>query len=244
MTGEDRSDLSDGQPAPYRVFVVEDDVEVRVAVEASLRIAGWEVATAADGEAATSLASEGGFDVIVLDSMLPLKDGLAVCEELRTKKVTTPIVLLTAKAKVEDRLQGFAAGADDCLSKPFEVMELLARIRAVLRRTLRPSDALASRVIEFGDVRVDTASSAVWRGNERVRLSMMEYALLQFLVRHPSEVMDRRRILDEVWNSNPEVRPRIVDVHIKWLRKKIGDDKDGHRYIRTVHGKGYSFVPK
>lgn len=244
MTGEDRSDQSNGRLRSYRVLVVQDDVEIRVGVEASLRIAGWDVVTAADGETATSLGSAGGFDIIVLDSMLPLKDGLTVCEELRAQKVPTPIVMLTAEAQVEDRLRGFAAGADDCLSKPFEVMELLARIRAVMQRTMGPQDAIASRVIEFGDVRVDTASSAVWRGNERVRLSMMEYALLQFLIRHPTEVVDRRRILNEVWNSDPEVRPRIVDVHIRWLRKKIGDYKDGHRWIRTVHGKGYTFVPK
>ena len=228
---------------PYRVLVVEDEVGTRVGLEASLRIAGCEVATAADGEAGTLLALEGGFDIMVLDLMLPLKDGLTVCEELRAKNVNTPIVMLTANTQVEDRLQGFAAGADDCLSKPFEVTELLARIRAVMRRTQAPPDAIASRVFEFGDVRMDTASAAVWRGDERVRLSMMEYALLHYLVRHPTEVVDRRRILEEVWASNPEVRPRIVDVHIRWLRKKIGDDTDP-RWIRTVHGKGYSFVPR
>ena len=244
MTGQHRSDQADWPLMPYRVLVVEDEIGIRVGLEASLRIAGCQVSTAADGEAATSLASEGGFDVIVLDLILPLKDGLAVCEELRAKDVTTPIVMLTARTQVEDRLQGFAAGADDYLTKPFEVMELLARIRAVMRRSQTAEGALAPQVFEFGDVRVDTASSAVWRGDERLRLSMMEYALLQYLVRHPSEVLDRRRILDEVWNSDPEVGPRTVDVHVAWLRKKIGDEKDGHRWIRTVHGKGYSFVPE
>lgn len=229
---------------PYRVLVVEDEIGIRVGLEASLRIAGCEVVTAADGELATSLASQGGFDVIVLDLMLPLKDGLAVCEELRAKDVTTPIVMLTARTQVQDRLQGFAAGADDYVTKPFEVMELLARIRAVMRRTLSAHGAVAPQVFEFGDVRVDTASSAVWRGDERLRLSMMEYALLQYLVRHPAEVLDRRRILDEVWNSDPEVGPRTVDVHVAWLRKKLGDEKDGHWWIRTVRGKGYSFVPE
>ena len=127
----------------YRVLVVEDEVGTRVGLEASLRIAGCEVATAADGEAGTSLALEGGFDVMVLDLMLPLKDGLTVCEELRAKNVNTPIVMLTANTQVEHRLQGFAAGADDCLSKPFEVTELLARIRAVMRRAQAPPDAIA-----------------------------------------------------------------------------------------------------
>ena len=244
MTGENRRDQADWPLLPYRVLVVEDDVEMRVGLEASLRIAGCEVATAADGEAATSLASEGGVDVIVLDLILPLKDGLAVCEELRAQDVTTPIVMLSARTQVADRLQGFAAGADDYLTKPFEVMELLARIRAVMRRTLPPPGATASQVFEFGDLRVDTASCAVWRGNERLRLSMMEYALLQYLVRHPAEVLGRRRILDEVWNSDPTVGPRIVDVHIAWLRKKIGDDNEGNQWIRTVHSRGYSFVPE
>ena len=229
---------------PYRVLVVDGDVGVRVGLEASLRIAGCEVAVAGDGEAAVSLASERVFDVIVLDLILPLKDGLEVCEELRAKNVTTPIMMLSAKTQVEDRLQGFAAGADDYLTKPFEVMELLARIRAVMRRTLMQPVAIASRVFEFGDVRVDSASSAVWRGGERLRLSMMEYALLQYLVSHPAEILDRRRILNEVWNSDPDVGLRTVDVHIAWLRKKIGVDRKGHQWIRTVHGKGYEFVPE
>lgn len=244
MKGEHCSDQTDWLLMPNRVLAAAGDVGTRADLEASLRVAGCTVATAGDGEAAISLASEGVFDVIVLDLILPVKDGLAVCEELRAKNVTTPIVMLTGKTRVEDGLQGLAAGADDYLTKPFEVMELLARISAVTQRTVTPASAIDSNVYEFGDVRVDTASAAVWRGNERLRLTMMEYKLLHYLVRHPAEILDRRRILEEVWNSHPEVITRTVDVHIAWLRKKIGGGREGHQWIRNVYGKGYSFAPE
>ena len=234
----------DGLAMPYRVLLVEDEIGIRVGLEASLRFAGCEVAIAEDGEVAMRRAAHGGFDVIVLDLMLPLKGGLEVCEELRASGVSTPIVMLTARTQVQDRLRGFAAGADDYLAKPFDVMELLARIKAVVRRTKSPTQAPVQQVHEFGDVRVDVANATVWRGNERIRLSMMEYALLQYLVKHPSEVVDRRHILDKVWGSDSSIGPRTVDVHITWLRKKIGDDPGKPRWIRTVHGKGYSFTPE
>ena len=244
MTATHRSGGADEPPGSYRVLVVEDEVGIRVGLEASLRIAGHDVATAADGEEALCLALQGGFDVIVLDLILPLKDGLAVCEELRANDVRTPVVMLTARTQVEDRLQGFAAGADDYVTKPFEVMELLARISAVMRRTLAMPEGSSSQIQEFGNLRLDMANVAVWRGKERLRLSMMEYALLQYLVRHPKEVLDRRRILEEVWGSDPEIGPRTVDVHVAWLRKKLGDDQDSPQWIRTVHGKGYAFEPE
>ena len=243
MTSIGRSSEAVTTQGPYRVLLVEDEVGIRVGLEASLRIAGCEVDSVADGEAALRSASEGDFDVIVLDLILPLKDGLDVCEELRASGVNTPVVMLTARAALENRLQGFAAGADDYVSKPFEVMELLARIKAVIRRSRSPLTAADPQVYSFGDVRVDTAKAAVWRGNKRLRLSMMEYALLQYLVKHPAQVLARRRILDDVWNSEPEIGPRTVDVHIAWLRKKIGDGQGKRGWIRTVHGKGYSFVP-
>ena len=243
MTDRPEYRESAGRGSSYRVLVVEDEVGIRVGLEASLRIAGHDVTTAADGEEALRLVSERGFDVIVLDLILPVKDGLAVCEELRSNNVTTPIVMLTARTQTEDRLQGFAAGADDYVTKPFEVMELLARIGAVMRRTLAQPEGSASQIHEFGDVRVDTANAAVWRGEKRLRLSMLEYELLQYLVRHPSEVLDRRRIVDDVWGSDPEVGLRTVDVHVAWLRKKLGDDQGQPRWIRTVHGKGYAFEP-
>jgi DNA-binding response OmpR family regulator len=223
--------------------VAEEEAKVRVGLEASLRIAGHDVATAADGEEALRMASQGRFDIIVLDSMLPLKDGIAVCEELRANDIRTPVVMLTARTQAEDMLQGFAAGADDYITKPFEAMELLARISAIMRRTLAAPEGSGSEVHQFGEVRVDIGNAAVWRGEQRLRLSMMEYALLQYFVRHPAEVLDRRRILDEVWGSDPEIGPRTVDVHVAWLRKKLGDNQDRPRWIRTVHGKGYTFDP-
>ena len=243
MAATHRSGGAEEHRASYSVLVVEDDTGIRIGLEASLRIAGHDVATAADGEEALRLASQGGFDIIVLDLILPLKDGLEVCEELRANNVSTPVVMLTARTQKADRLQGFAAGADDYLTKPFEVVELLARISAVMRRTLALPEGFDLQVHEFGDVRVDTANAGVWRGKDRLRLTMMEYALLQYLVRHPMEVLDRRRILDEVWGSDPGISVRTVDVHVAWLRKKLGDDQDSPRWIRAVRGKGYVFEP-
>ncbi|MCY4596694.1 MAG: response regulator transcription factor [Bryobacterales bacterium] len=152
-------------PLSFRVLVVEDEIGLRVGLEASLRIAGCEVATAADGEAALRHASQGEFDVIVLDLILPGKDGLEVCRELRANNVETPVVMLSARAETDDRLQGFSVGADDYLTKPFEVMELLARMRAVMKRALAPVGSHATEVLEFGDVRVDKTRAAVWRGD-------------------------------------------------------------------------------
>lgn len=227
----------------YRVLLVEDEVGIRVGLEDSLRVAGYEVETADDGEEALQRASQGGFDVIVLDLILPVKDGIAVCEELRGKGIDTPILMLTAKAQLEERLRGFAVGADDYLTKPFEVLELLARIRAVLRRSLPTTGEKTSQVHVFGDVRVDTKQATVWRANERLRLSMKEYELLHYFVTHPVETLGRHRLLNEVWKYQKETPTRTVDVHVGWLRRKIEEDPANPRWIRTVYGKGYEFVP-
>ena len=243
MTGPDRSRV-DPLPVALRVLLADNEIGARKALETSLRIAGFDVAAADDGEEALRLALNAGFDIIPVRLALPVKNGLMVCEELRASQVHTPVVMLSARDQVEDRLEAFAAGADDYLSRPFEVMELIARIRAVLRRTLAPPGSLFAQIHEFGELRVDITNAAVWRGDERLRLSMMEYALLQFLVRHPGEILSRQRILEEVWNSSPEVGARTVDMHVAWLRKKIGDDPRTPRWIRTVHGQGYRFEPE
>ena len=242
MTRPNRSKGVDSLPRALRVLLADNEINSRNALETNLRIAGFEVAAVDDGEEALRLALHVELDIIVLRLALPIKNGLMVCEELRASQVYTPVVMLSARDEVEDRLKAFAAGTDDYLTKPFEVMELIARIRAVMRRTLAPPGSVFTQIYEFGDLRVDTTNAAVWRGDERVRLSMMEYALLQFLVRHPGEVIPRQRILAEVWNSGPDVGPRAVDMHVTWLRKKIGDPPRTPRWIRTVHGEGYLFA--
>ena len=228
---------------PYRVLLVEDEIGMRIGLEDSLRIVGYEVETAEDGEEAFRLGSQGGYDAIVLDLILPLKDGVTVCQELRGKGIDTPVLMLTAKSQLEDRLRGFAVGADDYLVKPIEVMELLARIRAVLRRSSSLGAERALGVFEFGDVKVDANRSIVRRGSERLTLSDKEYKLLHFLVTHPSETIPRDRLLEEIWNYPPGGRTRTVDVHVNWLRSKIEDDPKNPRWIRTVYGRGYQFIP-
>ena len=188
-----------------------DDDGLRLGLEASLRIAGCGVETAAHGQIAIRRASHSGFGVILLELIPPRKDGLAGCEELRANSVNTPVVLL-------------------------------ARIQAVVRRSHVSREEHSPHACEVGDMRVDMSTAAFWRGNKRLRLSMMEYALLQYFVRQPEEVLDRQAILEEIWGSDPGIRSRTVDVHIAWLRNKIGDGKENPRWIRTVRGKGYSFV--
>ena len=229
---------------PHRVLVVEDEVGIRIAVADSLRIAGYKVETVDDGEAALEVASTGGFDLIVLDVLLPAKDGYDVCSELRRDGIDTPVLMLTVKSDLEDRMRGFAVGADDYLTKPFESMELIARIRAVLRRATPISAEEDLHFFEFGDIRIDTKRAAVWRSNERVLLSMKEYELLRYFVRHPDETLERDHLLKELWKEKPESATRTVDVHIGWLRKKIEDDPSNPRWIRTVYGKGYEFIPE
>ena len=245
MTEPNRSKGVEDPPGTLRVLLAKNEISTRKSLETSLRFAGIDVATADDGEEALRLALDVGFDVIVVDLALPVKNGLMVCEELRASqsRVHTPVVMVSASDQLEDRLQAFGAGADDCLTEPFEVMELIARIRAIVRRTLAPPRALVRQIYKFGHLRVDTANAAVWREDERLRLSMMEYELLQFLVRHPGEVLSRQRILEEVWNSGPDVGSRAVDMHIADLRKKIWDSPPRFRWIRSVHGEGYLFVP-
>ena len=225
------------------LLVVDDDVELRDLARQYLQQKGYDVVCVEDGITMDAALEAHDVDLVILDLMLPGEDGLSIAKRLK-RKSAIPIIMVSAQGEDVDRIVGLEVGADDYMTKPFEVMELLARISAVMRRTLALPEGVASQVHEFGDLRVDTANAAVWRGEERLRLSMMEYALLHYLVRHPTEVLDRRRILDEVWGSDPEIGPRTVDVHVAWLRKKLGDNQDSPRWIRTVHGKGYAFEPE
>ena len=229
-----------------RLLLVEDELGIRVPLADSLRVAGYEVDTAEDGESALQAVPDGGFDLILLDLLLPDKDGVAVCQELRRNGVDTPVLMLTVKGSLEDRVSGFAAGADDYVAKPYEFVELIARIRAILRRsqTSSSADFGADQVYEFGEVRVDTKQAVVWRLNDRVLLSSMEYELLRYFLMHPGEILPRSRLLEDVWMAQPKAESRTVDVHVTGLRKKIEANPAHPRWIRTVRGKGYRFLPK
>lgn len=229
---------------PHRLLLVEDEVGIRIPLADSLRVAGYQVDTVEDGESALQTAPSNRFDLILLDVLLPDKDGVAVCEELRQHGVDTPVLMLTVKGGHEDTVKGFAAGADDYISKPFEFVELLARIRAIVRRSHSspPATLRNEQVYEFGDLRVDTKHAVVWRSNDRVLLSTMEYALLCYFLAHPGEILPRSRLLQDVWMAQPKAKSRTVDVHVTGLRKKIEANPAHPRWIRTVRGKGYRFL--
>ena len=229
---------------PHRVLVVEDEIGMRIGLEDNLRIAGYKVETAEDGEQGLQRATQGRFDAILLDLILPVKDGLTVCQELRGKGIDTPVLMLTAKSQLEERLRGFAVGADDYLVKPFDFMELLARIRVALRRSLSSGGVGTESLFEFGDIHVDAKRAMALRGSDRLPLTDKEYNLLHYFVTHPSETIPRDRLLQEVWRSAPGSPTRTVDVHINWLRAKIEDDPKNPRWIRTVYGEGYKFLPE
>lgn len=226
-----------------RLLVVEDEIGIQVALEDNLRIAGYDVEIISDGEEAVRVASNGSFDLIVLDILLPSKDGFKVCSDLRGKGIDTPIVMLTVKSQQEDKIRGFAAGADDYVLKPFDIMELIARIRVALRRSL-PPDPKLKNAIEFGDIRIYADAPVVWRGNEHIPMSLKEHELLLYFGNHPNEVLVRERLLKEVWLDEPLSDTRTVDVHVRLVRKKIEADPSNPRWIRTVYGKGYVFVPE
>ena len=227
----------------YRLLVVEDEASVRIGMEDRLRVAGYDVETVEDGEAALARALRGGLDGIVLDVMLPAVDGVSVCEQLRSLGFNTPILMVTAKSGLEEMLRGFAVGADDYLTKPFEALELLARVRALLNRSQFTIDTKTEQNTVVGNLRVDFRNSVVWNGGQSVGLSTKEQGLLRFLMEHPNQVLSRERIFGAVWRIPPNESSRTVDVHVASLRKKIGDDPARPSRIRTVYGEGYEFVP-
>ena len=202
---------------------------------------GYEVEVAADGETGYAKGFSGSFDLILLDVMLPRRNGFDVCRELRQRGVDSAILMLTARTQVVDRVVGLKLGADDYLAKPFDPAELLARIEALLRR-LRKSHEIAVRSFRFGEVEVDFERAEVSKRGENVNLSAKELQLLRYLVNHRGKVIAREELLREVWEYNPEVSSRTVDVHIAWLRQKLEDRPERPRYIGTLRGRGYRFT--
>ena len=223
-----------------RVLVIEDEAALRLALSDRLRSEGYEVETAADGDQGWDRARQGGFDLILLDVMLPGRSGFDLCRDLRREGVATPILMLTARGEVLDRVLGLKLGADDYLVKPFETAELLARIEALLRRAQPDTEA---GTFAFGDVRVDFKRVEVTRAGEPVELSALEFRLLRHFVEHRGEVLSRDRLLDEVWGYSAEVYSRTVDQHVATLRRKIESDPRRPRHVVTVHGLGYRFTP-
>ena len=205
---------------------------------------GYDVESATDAVSGLEIASSGGFDAILLDVMLPGGNGMEVCRTLRQRGVQTPILMLTARGQVVDRVVGLKLGADDYLVKPFEMAELLARIEALLRRGAVTSAAPAATgdSFRFGDVSVDFRRAEVTKAGEPVELSAREFKLLRYFVEHRGAALSRDELLNEVWGYNAMPSTRTVDVHVAWLRQKIEDNARHPQYILTVHGLGYKFV--
>ena len=220
---------------PTRVLVVDDDPKILSLLRRGLSFAGYTVDAAVDGEAALAAARDRPPDIVVLDVMLPGVDGLEVCRRLRLGDASLPILMLTARDRIPDRVAGLDAGADDYLVKPFDFDELLARLRALLRRA-RP---LEGEQLCFADLSLDTLTRDVQRAGQAIELTTKEYELLEFFLRHPRQVLNRDTIFERVWGSDFLGGSNLIDVHVMRLREKL--EADGlPRLIQTVRGVGYS----
>jgi two-component system, OmpR family, response regulator len=217
-----------------KVLVVEDDAKMAALIRRGLSDNGNATDIAPHGEDALWMAQARPYDAIVLDVMLPGRDGFATCAALREAGVWTPVLMLTARDAVEDRVSGLDAGADDYLTKPFSLAELRARLRALLRR----GAAERPTVLEVGDLRLDPATQQAWRGHTEVGLSTKEYALLELFMRRPGEVLSRLELLEHGWDIGYDNRSNVITVYIRYLREKI-DRPFGRRALETVHGAGY-----
>ena len=217
-----------------RVLVVEDERRLASIIKRGLIEEGYAVDTVYDGEEAQYMAETTTYDIIVLDIMLPKKDGIAVCKDLRAKKINTPILMLTARDSVEDRVKGLDSGADDYVIKPFAFSELLARIRALLRR----ESLSKTPKIQVGDLLLDTLTREAWRGQRKIDLTTKEYAILEYFMSHPNMVITRTMLEENAWDYEYDSMSNIIDVYIRRLRRKIdGEAEDS--LIQTVRGAGY-----
>jgi two-component system alkaline phosphatase synthesis response regulator PhoP len=226
-----------------RILLIEDEPGLILTLTDRLESEGFEVVSTADGRTGFEKAQAENYDLIILDVMLPMKNGYDIARDLRQKGVSTPILMLTAKGETIDKVLGLKLGADDYLTKPFEVIELLARVEALLRRSpARMNGDQRPNAVRFGDVAVDFLRAEVKRRDKPVDLSAMEFKLLQFLIENPGSVHSRDALLDAVWGYDAMPTTRTVDVHIAWLRQKLEDNPRHPKYIQTVHGLGYKFV--
>jgi two-component system, OmpR family, alkaline phosphatase synthesis response regulator PhoP len=222
-----------------RVLLVEDEASLVLTLSDRLEAEGYRVEARSDAESALLLAAERPFDLAILDVMLPRMDGFTLCRELRHRGLSFPVLMLTARSEVVDKVVGLKLGADDYLTKPFEMVELLARLEALLRR--HGPGSPAADVFVFGDVRADFRRAEVTRSGEPVPLSSLEMRLLRYLIEHRGEVVSRERLLDEVWGYDATPVSRTVDVHVAGLRAKLEPNPSHPEFIVTVHRLGYRF---
>ncbi len=223
-----------------RILLVEDEPGLVLTLRDRLTKEGYDVEASADGESGLERAAREAFDLVLLDVMLPRLNGFDVLRELRKRAIDMPVIMLTAKGQVVDKVVGLKLGADDYVTKPFEMVELLARIEAKLRRapaTVQPADGY-----QFGDVRVDFRRAEVTKDGTPLELSAREFQLLKYFIEHRGATLTREELLNEVWGYNAMPSTRTVDVHVAWLRQKIEPNHRHPQYILTVHGMGYKFA--
>jgi two-component system alkaline phosphatase synthesis response regulator PhoP len=226
--------------ASRRLLLVEDEPGLVMTLTDRLAAEGYEVESATDAATALTSATSGSYDAILMDVMLPGGNGFDICRTVRQRGVQTPILMLTARGQLVDRVVGLKLGADDYLVKPFEIAELLARIEALLRRSPPPPGS--TDTYRFGDIAVDFRKAEVTRQGTIVELSAREFKLLRYFVEHRGAALSRDELLNEVWGYNAMPSTRTVDVHVAWLRQKLEDSARHPQYILTVHGLGYKFA--
>lgn len=224
------------------LLFIEDETGLIMTLNDRLQSSGYDVTIAQDGLEGYKLALENDYDGILLDIMLPTKNGYDICRDLRNNHIQTPILMLTARDQTIDKVVGLKIGADDYLTKPFETIELLARLEALMRRprTVEASDE--SDVYQFGSVEVDFRNTQVRRNGQAIELSALEFRLLRYLIEHRNKAISRSVLLNDVWSYNATINTRTVDVHVAWLRQKVEDNPHHPQYILTIHGQGYKFV--
>lgn len=221
-----------------KLLIVEDEEDLVAAMAKGLRQQGYAVDTAYDGEGGELLAQINKYDLLILDLNLPCIDGIEVCRRLRAAQPSLPILMLTARAGLHDRIKGLDAGGDDYLIKPFHFAELLARLRALLRRNVSAREPL----LRNGDLQLDLATKAAWHGDHLLKLTLKEFAVLEYLLRHAGEVVSQEDLLEHVWDMNADLFTNAVRVHINSLRRKLHDNYREPHYIETVIGGGYRLL--
>jgi DNA-binding response OmpR family regulator len=225
---------------PQTVLVVDDEETIAEAVRARLENEGYRVLVAGDGDRAIETAARERPDLVVLDLMLPGMDGLEVCKQLQRER-WVPVLMLTARTEEADKVAGFAVGADDYLTKPFSLRELVVRVRAILRRVERISQASSTEPLQLGGMSIDPQRRRVAVDRTDVPLTPLEFEILLTLARDPGVVFTREQLMERVWGYRDYAGGRVVDSHVARIRRKLGEDGDGPRFIRTIHGVGYAF---
>lgn len=225
----------------YHMLIVEDDADIRMGLREFFSMEGYEVATAEDGEVAlTAMQNAETCDIVLLDIMLPKKDGFEVLRDAQEMGFSAPVLVLTAKGEQESKLRGFGLGADDYLTKPFNVEELAARVKAILQRTM-PPDKAPMDVYQIGEVEINFTTHEARRNGEDINFTALEFDILRYLIQYRGQTVTRKQLLRDVWGIDEEIITRTIDRHMASVRKKIEPDPSSPEYIKTVYGIGYRF---